>query len=225
MINCFAMERESLWGGKATFLLNSILDVFESNPYTKFEKMDFNSEIRFKSYNREKLIQVLAENADKEVSVMLEAENPFPVSANISLEQSYKLLQINVDENYLNEENAGLQMINFLQRLTRTLPDFHWGRINAFENIADFYAQNSLAPLPECFNYYLGWFSLLHPKGYKPFYNQKDLLKIPAFRIDNLPDENLAIWAYDKPLQFSETSNKQKIVQITKYLNALSNEL
>jgi hypothetical protein len=217
------MARESLWEKKAAFFLDSIVDVFESNPFAVFSVMDFNSEIRFQPFDRKKIIEVLSLNADNEVSVLFEAEKPFPVTANISLSASEKLLQINVDEQYFQAENAELQLLGFLNRLKAALPVFHWGRINAFAGIADFYARERLVSLPECFNYFLGWFTLLHPSGYKPFYRREDLLKIPAFRLDRWPDDSLAVWAYEKPLEFETTRNQEKIIQITSYLNNLTN--
>ncbi len=73
------------------------------------------------------------------------------------------------------------QAIHYLMDWSQVLPHFCWGGITADdrENIF-FFEELKLEPLSECFGSFLGWFHLISPRGFEPYFRANDLLHLPA---------------------------------------------
>ncbi len=217
MLNCLITETESAWGAKTEFLLASILDVFEENPFAPFAKMELNDSLLREPYQRSRIVERIVN--DGEGRIYLTGDKPHPLMGSLLIKPAYNILQLNIDEKYIAGTNSELKVIAFLYRIKSVLPHFYKARINAFAGVADFYLNNRLAALPVCFEYYLGWFTLLSPRAYESFYSLADLSQTPAQQISVSEQAEVSLTAYQTASSYYSGQSQEDIIRITEYLN------
>ena len=99
------------------------------------------------------------------------------------------------------------------------MPHFTKGGATADRRPGQFLLNQGIDPLPPCFGSYLGWYTLIAPRGYAPYFEPEDLRAAPAHRVEELPDDTFAITAYPDPFDFESTEAHRRIVEVTRYLN------
>ena len=75
-----------------------------------------------------------------------------------------------------------------------------------------------MAFLPDCFGY-VGWYHLLAPLGYEPFFEPEDLRHLPAHRVEERDDGTFAVTSYEDPFAYADAPARTRIVEMTDYLN------
>lgn len=217
MLTCYALEKENQWGSRTGLFLSAALKIMEENPFANFSQMDIGASLQVEPYQRDKLLNEL--NEGKAEMVTLETQAPFPLNGSIVLSEAYNLLQVKADEKYFQNRNNITSVVGLLERMRKALPHFCWGCVDAYADILEFYRENQLPSLPECFGYQLSWFHIISPAGFSPYYEYQDLLKIPAHKIAALPQDNIAITVYENAFDYKNAAAQQQIIEVTRYLN------
>lgn len=217
MLNCSIVELNNTWGLKTEFLLRSLLRVFEQNQFARLTKMELNNSLRYESYQPTKIIETILERGEGQI--YLQADSSSSVSGSISITPQSNVLQLRIDEKFLTNKDSGIKAIAFLMQIKAILPLFYKARINAFDDIADFYLKHRLMSLPVCFENYLGWFTLLSPLAYREFYALADLAAAPAYRTNVSAGNEIALTAYPKVLDFKSRSGSRKIIELSQFLD------
>jgi hypothetical protein len=99
------------------------------------------------------------------------------------------------------------------------LPLFARGKATADSRPGEYFLNQGLVPLPECFGSYLGWHTLISRRGYAPYFELQDLLQVPAYHVEELANAAVSITAYPNPFDFESSDTHRRIVEITRYLN------
>ena len=214
MFSIYAKENESPWragGGEAA----RVLEALEENPFAPFEEMQFDVDSAWVPYARGRAEIFLG---DEEGSMAFRAARPFALTASVSRHPLDNLVKLRAADEYLKRGGALASSVEFVRRLARALPNFSCGSANADLDVHDFYAARDLPFLPECFNF-VGWFHLVSPRGYAPYFEPEDLRGLPAHRVEELPDGTFAVTSYPDPFAFEDESVRSRIVEMTNYLN------
>lgn len=214
MFAIYARENESPWraGGTDAALA---LETLEANPFAPFEEMLLDVESEWEPYDRARALRALAE---EQSSVAFRAASPFPLRASVFRHPLYNLLQIEVADDYLNADDARAASLEFTEKLARALPNFAYGGASADMTVHDFYVSRDMAFLPDCFAY-VGWYHLLAPRGYEPYFEPEDLRNLPAHRVEERDDGTFAVTSYEDPFRYADASARARIVEMTDYLN------
>jgi hypothetical protein len=214
MFSIYAQEDESPWRageGRAA----RALETLEANPFGQFEEMLLDEEMDWEPFDRARALGALE---GEKGSVAFRASRPFPLRASIFHHARYNLLQLEVADEYVREPDALAAAVEFAERLARTLPAFSYGGATADHTVHDFYVSRDMAFLPDCFGY-VGWYHLLAPRGYEPYFEPEDLRHLPAHRVEERDDGTFAVTSYEDPFKFEDASARARIVEMTDYLN------
>jgi len=214
MFAIYARENESPWGageGHAALALETL----EANPFAPLEEMQVDVESPWEPYDRARALKALA---DEKGSVAFRAARPFPLRASVFRHPLYNLLQLEVADEYLNSKDAPAASVEFAEKLARALPNFAYGGASADLAVHDFYVSRDMAFLPEPFGY-VGWYHLLAPRGYEPYFEPEDLRGLPAHRVEERDGGTFAVTSYPNPLAFGDAPVRARIVEMTDYLN------
>lgn len=215
MFAIYAREDENPWragGGEAA----RALETLESNPFAPFEEMLLDDEMDWQPFDRERALRSLA--AREESAVAFRASRPFYLRASVFHHPLYNLLQIEVADEYLKDSDALASAVEFAEKLARTLPAFSYGGASADTTVHDFYVSRDMAFLPDCFGY-VGWYHLLAPRGYEPYFEPEDLRHLPAHRVEERDDGTFAVTSYEDPFKYDDASARARVVEMTDYLN------
>ena len=214
MFAIHARENESPWragGGEVA----RVLEALEDNPFAPLEEMQFDVGSTWLPYARGRAELFLGV---EESSMSFRTARPFELSASVSRHPLYNLVKLDVADEYLKRDGALASSVGFAWRLARALPAFSYGAASADLDVHDFYVAQDLAFLPECFDY-VGWYHILSPRGYAPYFEPEDLGRLPAHRVEELPDGTFAVTSYPDPFAFEDASVRSRIVEMTNYLN------
>lgn len=215
MFSIYAQENESPWragGGRAA----RALETLEANPFAPFEEMLSDDEMDWRPFDRERALRAL--DAREESAVAFRASRPFPLRASIFHHPLYNLLQIEVDDEYVKDPGALTSAVEFTETLAHTLRAFSYGGATADHTVHDFYVSREMAFLPDCFAY-VGWYHLLAPRGYEPYFGPEDLRHLPARRVEERGDGTFAVTSYEDPYGYKDAAARARIVEMTNYLN------
>lgn len=214
MFSIYAQEDESPWragGGDAA----RALETLEGNPFAPFEEMRLDVESEWEPYDRARALRAL--EAERS-SVAFRSVRPFALRASIFRSPLYNLLQLEVADEYLKESGALDKAVDFTGRLARTLPAFSYGGATADHTIHDFYVSRDMAFLPDCFSY-VGWYHLVAPRGYEPYFEPEDLRALPAHRVEERDGGAFAVTSYPDPFEFEDAAARSRVIEMTDYLN------
>lgn len=214
MFAIYARENESPWGAGGADAARA-LETLEANPFAPFEEMQLDVESAWEPYERTRALRALAE---EKASVAFRATRPFPLRASIFRHPLYNLLQIEVDDEYLKADGALDASVEFTEKLSLSLPHFAYGAASADLTVHDFYVSRDMAFLPDCFSY-VGWFHLLAPRGYEPYFEPEDLRHLPAHRVEERDGGAFAITSYPDPFAYADAPARARVVEMTDYLN------
>lgn len=214
MFAIYARENENPWGAGGTDAALA-LETLEANPFAPFEEMQLDVESSWEPYDRARALRALA---DEKASVAFRAARPFPLRASVFRHPLYNLLQLEVADEYLNSDDAPAASVDFTEKLARSLPRFAYGAASADLTVHDFYVSRDMAFLPDCFGY-VGWFHLLAPRGYEPYFEPEDLRGLPAHRVEERDDGTFAITSYPEPFAYADAPARSRVVEMTDYLN------
>jgi hypothetical protein len=214
MFAIYARENESPWGARGTDAARA-LETLEANPFAPFEEMQVDVESAWEPYDRARALKALA---DEESSVAFRAARPFPLRASVFRHPLYNLLQLEVADEYLNSKDALAASVEFNEKLARSLSRFAYGAASADLTVHDFYVSRDMAFLPDCFGY-VGWYHLLGPRGYAPYFEPEDLRGLPAHRVEERDDGTFAVTSYPEPFAYEDAPARSRVVEMTDYLN------
>ena len=82
-----------------------------------------------------------------------------------------------------------------------------------------FFDKNTIEETSGCFGPYLRWYYVLSKEVYSQLYRKKDLLKLPAFKVQELEDESLKIQIYENPLEYDSSEAIEYMRSCADYLN------
>jgi hypothetical protein len=214
MFSIYAQEDESPWRAGEGHAARA-LETLEANPFAPFEEMLLDDEMDWEPFDRARALRALAE---EESAVAFRATRPFPLRASVFHHRLYNLLQLEVADEYVKESGALASAVEFAERLARTLPAFSYGGATADHTVHDFYVSRDMAFLPDCFGY-VGWYHLLAPRGYEPYFEPEDLRHLPAHRVEERDDGTFAVTSYEDPFAYESAPARARVVEMTDYLN------
>jgi hypothetical protein len=215
MFAIYARENESPWRAGGTDAERA-LETLEANPFAPFEEMLLDDDMDWRPFDRALALRALA--AREESAVAFRASRPFPLRASVFRHPLYNLLQLEVADEYVKEPGALAAAVEFTEKLARTPQAFSYGGASADMTVHDFYVSRDMAFLPDCFGY-VGWYHLLAPRGYEPFFEPEDLRHLPAHRVEERDDGTFAIASYEDPFKYEDAAARARIVEMTDYLN------
>lgn len=227
MIKAMKTERTELYIGAYIQEINTppmedavvdmMLELAATNMFGAFKEMDIERK------NKWKLIDYNAAKKHiyqkQETSVVLRSINPLGMSFSITKSKYYNTINLNLlPEHFQNRSYEDL--FDFMYKTGCVFNMFNRANATAdlFE-INDFYFNNNLNYLPDCFGNMLSWFTLLSPATYSKYYKRTDLLAAPAYKIYEYEDGWLGIRAYDNPIAFTSQETAEQIVRLNDYLN------
>ncbi len=213
---CFVCGTKELSIAQARVFLQKAVGEMQANPFGAFVEMSVGTAPDAERYAPEKLSQAVLSSAEQ--FAVLRGFEPNLLTASIRL-QPVPLLQIMIDADRFSLDENSLQAQTFTNRLKKVLPNCGYGIIDAHANISEFYDRQQLDLLPECFNYYLSWKTLLTPLGYQAYFERADLLKAPAFKVEELEDQSICLTAYPQASNYEHKESQIRIVELTNYLN------
>ena len=219
MAELIIQEKGNSWQGTETAQL--LLEKLEANPFVSFQTMRFDGAIESQPYIFNKALQHLERG--KSPSVRLEAETPWRFRGSIARGEVHNTLVLGTANPNLARIGVDI-LLAYGQELAALLPVFSYSRLTTNGKPNEFYSQEKLAWLPVCFGNFLGWYHLISPLGYEPYFSRKKMLNIPAHQVRELENGWVEIISYPDPLVYDQPEARAKIIEITKYLNTLSHD-
>jgi hypothetical protein len=217
MLDFFIEERGHPWTQDGGRTAHAALTLFETNPFAAPTEMKSDDESGWQAYDRAHAARVLTSAAC--VAVAFRADSPFAPEGSISCHPAHNIIRLSVDDGALASPEAAERAAEFVARWRSALPRFCWGEANADREIERFYAERNLPWLPECFGSYLGWYRVLSPLGYAPYFTAESLRTAPAYRVEELPGDVFAIMTYADPLAFDSPEAREYVVAVTRALD------
>jgi hypothetical protein len=209
-------EKGENWILSKSETAEKILDFLEANPFGKISKMDVNNDLEMLPYNRR---VVLNEFANNEIAgINIETESPLLSWGAISHDRFGKGFYLEIADEDVAQVNLD-QVKAYLKNGRKIFPDFSWAIATADNRDNDFfYRQLKLLPVPECLGHLLGWYHLVSPPGFQPYFKRQDLLNAPAYDIEELEDGTICLMTYPHPLEFGTEENTARLIELTNYL-------
>lgn len=217
MLTLLAQELKNPWELAAVNPAPAVLSLFEDNPFASFDEMFFEQTLEWEPYERRKLLSDLTHNP--EANIDARGWKPLYLEGSLARHATANTISLRINPGYLSPPDRLERALEYLGRWRQVLPRFARGKATADLRPGEFFLNQGLEPLPECFGSYLGWYTLISPRGYAPYFEPEDLRGIPAHRVEELPDAAFAITAYPAPLDFESAEAHRRIVDITRYLN------
>lgn len=194
--------------------LQAVLTLLEQNPFAPFEQMELDDEEL--PYSRQEALQVLIRGQNPSADFL--AKKPFSLNSRINLSPNINTLRLEPDTRYLSQVNAQT-VIEYIAQLAELLPNFGRCRLSV-SSLAGSPTVSGLPALPDCFAFAVGWYHLISPRSYQPYYSEEDLLKTPSYKVQKLGNGWLEFYIYPELMDFDKPENLQCISETTAYLNA-----
>lgn len=218
MLTLYAQEEKNPWESAAANPAAAVLALFEDNPFARFDEMYFEETLQWETYERRKLLDDLTNNPHANIDAR--ASHPFYFKGSLARHPLANVVSFTLNDGYLSPPGKAAQALEYLERWRQALPSFSWGGANADRRASDFLLNEELRPLPDCFGSHPGWYHLISPRGYAPYFDADDLRRLPAHRVEERPDATFAIMSYPDPLDFESAEAQRRIVEMTRHLNA-----
>lgn len=117
--------------------------------------------------------------------------------------------------------NIQVSLVPFLRQISAIMPDFYETFGLGFGgDRSRLYREHGLPKLPRCLNGYLDWYYLLSPDSYQQDYTATDILAAPAYSVHDLGSGLIEMICYAHPLQYNAPESQQRIIELTRYLDA-----
>jgi hypothetical protein len=217
MLMFYAEEEKNPWEAVSINPAPAVLSLFEDNPYGSFEEMFFEQTLCWEPYNRQKLLDYLSQ--DNHAGIDVRGWQPLYREGSLSRHPTANGIMLRVNPGYVASPGDLARGLRYLERWQKVLPRFFRGKATSDRRPSEFFLNQGLDPLPPCFGAYLGWYTLLEPRGYAQYFEPEDLRSTPAHRVEEHSDTTFAITAYPDPFDFESTEARHRIVEITRYLN------
>lgn len=217
MLMFYAEEEKNPWETAPINPAPAVLNLFEDNPFGSFDEMFFEQTLRWEPYDRQKLLDYLSK--DSEAGIDVRGLKPLYREGSLSRHPTANGITLKVNPGYVTSPDDLARGLSYLERWRQVLPRFTKGGATADRRPSEFFLNQGLEPLPPCFGSYLGWYTLIDPRGYAPYFEPEHLLRAPAQLVEELPDAAFAITAYPDPFDFESSAAHRRIVEITRYLN------
>jgi hypothetical protein len=217
MLALFAEEIKNPWEQAANNPASVVLGLFEDNPFASFEEMFFEQTLKWEPYDHNKLLADLTSNPNAGIDTR--GSKPHYLEGSLSRHPTGNNVQLRTNPAYVATPERLEKALEYLRDWQNALSRFNRGGATADRRPSEYFFNQGLKPLPECFGSYLGWYTLISQSGYAPYFDLKDLLNTPAHRVEELPDSAVAITAYPDPFDFESRDAHRRIVEITHYLN------
>lgn len=212
-----AEEEKNPWEDASRNPAPAVLSLLEDNPFGPFEEMFFEQTLRWEPYDRARLLEYVSENTEAGVDVR--AHRPVYREASVSRHPSANGVTLRVNPAYVSSPAELTRALEYLERWRHALPRFTKGGATADRRPSEFFLNRGLRPLPPCFGSYLGWYTLMSPRAYEPYFDPEDLRRAPAHRVEGRDDGTIALTAYADPFDFESAETTRRIVELTQYLN------
>lgn len=217
MLTLYAEEEKNPWEAAASNPAAAVLGLFEENPFGAFEEMFFERTLAWEPYDRGKLLEYLSE--DPRAGIDVRASRPLYFEGSLARHPTGNGITLRVNPGYVSPPERLNQALEYLDRWRTALPNFTRAGATADRRPAEHFINRGLRPLPACFGSYLGWYTLLSPRGYAPSFDAEDLRRAPAHRVEEREDGTFAITAYPDPFDFEGAEAARRIEEVTNYLN------
>lgn len=217
MLTLYAEEEKNPWEASSADTAASVLDLFEDNPFGTFEEMFFEQTLAWEPYDRRKLLDYLSN--DPRAGIDVRGSRPLYFEGSLARHPTGNGITFRVNPGYVSPPERLAQALDYLNRWPKVLPNFTRAGATADRRPAEHFLNRGLRPLPACFGSYLGWHTLVSPRGYAPHFDAEDLLAAPAHRVESLPDGSIAVTAYPDPFDFEGAEATRRIEEVTNYLN------
>jgi hypothetical protein len=215
MADIIIQEKAHKWEGKE--VAYSLLQNLEQNLYVKFAKMSFGGELKSQAYKFDKALKHLM--GDTTSSVKLTAETPFRFRGSIARGKVHNTVVLGMANPTLSNLDLE-QLLTYIRSFAKLLPNFYRAELVTDYKINEYYAEQNLKWLPECFGNFLSWYHLLSPLAYEPYYTREELLGVPAHCVRELDNGWIEIISYADPLSYDQPQTRERIIEMTGYLNA-----
>lgn len=215
MIDIVLQEIDNPWADDEP--LRRILDLLDHNPFGQFEEMSFDVALEWSSYVRDEALKHLRRR--KKSSVGFRTVGAFPMLASISKNPLQNTATLVLGRNDFPSAEQTDTLLSFAKHMMRCFPLFSWAKGRTDPAVNEFYDSKNLLRVPSCFMNYLAWFHLISPLGYGPYFDREDLLNMPAYDVQELEDGIIQVITYKDPLDFASEESRQRIIEITNYLN------
>ncbi len=194
-----------------------IVRALMDNPYNKPVEMDFDRKNKWKPLSVDAITAYVERSVD--TSIVLRATGARAISCALTTNKSYNTINVNLAPEHLVEENRAA-FLRWVQRLAALLPNFFAARAScdSFE-ISDFYFQNQLPYLPECFNGVLSWFHYFPLATYQRYFSEETLRDAPFDELSFTESKGAAFFSYDSPYLFNTQQAADKIAAISVFLS------
>ena len=216
MLMFHAEEQKNPWEDADENPAPAVLSLLEDNPFGPFEEMFFEQTLRWEPYDRARLLEYLSENTEAGIDVR--AAHPLYREGSVSRHPTANGVTLRVNPGYVSSPAELGRALEYLERWRHALPRFTKGGATADQRPSEFFLNQGLRPLPPCFGSYLGWYTLMSPRAYEPYYDREDLRRAPAHRVEARADGSLAVTAYADPFDFEGAEATRRIVELTRYL-------
>jgi hypothetical protein len=110
--------------------------------------------------------------------------------------------------------------VKYAGEVATLLPNFTRVQIYTDYKLNEYYESQNLPWLPECFGNLVGWYYLISPLGYSPYFSPEEMLNIPAHQVRELENGWIEVISYPDPLAYDQPEARTGIITITNYLNA-----
>jgi hypothetical protein len=194
-------------------MFEAILQTLAANPFSAIQEMDLNRAKKWKSFEQTAAVAGLAQSST--AVLHLRGAN---LKASVSCSPLSNVIILDLaDEDFTKVDETTIK--TFARNMAQTLPAFSNAGIDADPVPDDFYAAQKLRQLPDSLNWCLKWYTLVSPRGYAKYFERADLLATPAKTVTELDNAWIEMVAYANPFAFANFTTRQRIIEITNYLN------
>lgn len=203
--------------------LEHLLAVLVPNPFSPLIEMDLGRVDNWQPYSLPAALAYWAKGREARITLRSGGDRSrFPVfETTINRRADSNGIAADVRDASLGN-NTQMIVTPFIRQVASSLPAFyHASSMASDTHINQFYREQGLPELPaKSFIFYLGWYYLLSPESYQQDYTAADLLAAPAYSVQDLGNGNIEMLCYEHPLQYNTPESQQRIIELTRYLDA-----
>ncbi|MEM8637572.1 MAG: hypothetical protein AAGG51_01955 [Cyanobacteria bacterium P01_G01_bin.54] len=224
-LNSAVIEWGFLWNKETPHEeILSCIEKYKFGDFSTFTHINKKGNQKTEEYSRKAVLQKLKRH--KNPHIFIQDGDSYETFSTLSSTERSSIIQLVSKRKYLKKSGVQVsqatnQAISFVSELSSILKNFNVASISGEfpSNLADFYNDNDIRWVPNCFDNFLTWMHFLHPSYYTKYLTREDILKMPAQEIQEWENGIIQVQMFDHPFNYDAPENRQIIVEASEYLN------
>ena len=209
-------ERDAPWADPSA-TAERVIAALTASPFGPFDEMEFSFNDKWMPVDSARAIKKMARG--RKAAINFRQVQCSDYTASVSRNPFQNTIVVRVPKALLPDSPAD-PIVTFADSMAGALPNLSWVFAHPEHKRRSLYDRLKLSTVPPCFDEFLGWYHLVTPRGYAPYFDRADLEAVPGHRALLGDDGSLRLWMEPDPFAVFRPEAHGRIREVVAYLNA-----